>query len=72
MVAAHPREGNFKEAIIDAFAQGTIHKPETTFGNVKADVLALKHVSSTCVTRTSKGVNGSYRSGTAMCREYTP
>ncbi|MDR5828742.1 HD domain-containing protein [Caballeronia sp. LP006] len=42
VVAAHPREANFKEGIIDAFAQGTIKKPETTFGNVKADVLALK------------------------------
>ena len=39
---AHPRGEGFKEGIIDAFAQGTIHKPETTFGNVKADVLALK------------------------------
>jgi HD domain len=42
VVAAHPREANFKEGIIDAFAQGTIGKPESTFGNVKADVLALK------------------------------
>ena len=42
VVAAHPREANFKEGIIDAFAQGTIRKPESTFGNVKADVLALK------------------------------
>ncbi len=42
VVAAHPRESNFKEAIIDAFAEGTRRKPETTFGNVKADVLALK------------------------------
>ena len=42
VVAAHPREANFKEAIIDAFAAGTRHKPRTTFGNVKADVLALK------------------------------
>ncbi len=42
VVAAHPRETNFKEGIIDAFAKGTRHKPETTFGNVKADVLALK------------------------------
>lgn len=38
----HPREANFKEGIIDHFAQGTRKKPETTFGNVKADVLALK------------------------------
>jgi hypothetical protein len=42
VVQAHPRESNFKEAIIEAFTQGTIHKPDTTFGNVKADVLALK------------------------------
>ena len=42
VVEAHPREANFKEAIIDAFAQGTRGKPHTTFGNVKADVLALK------------------------------
>lgn len=40
--AHHPREGNFKENIIDHFAQGIIKKPLTTFGNVKADVLALK------------------------------
>jgi len=42
VVRAHPREPNFKEAIIDAFAEGTRRKPLTTFGNVKADVLALK------------------------------
>ncbi len=40
--AHHPREHNFKENIIDHFAQGIIAKPLTTFGNVKADVLALK------------------------------
>ncbi|CAM2194157.1 HD domain-containing protein [Paraburkholderia sp. A1RI_3L] len=39
---AHPRGLGFKEGIIHAFACGTMHKPETTFGNVKADVLALK------------------------------
>ena len=38
----HPRGHDFKENIIDAFAKGTIKKPLTTFGNVKADVLALK------------------------------
>ncbi|MDB6000223.1 MAG: metal dependent phosphohydrolase [Rhizobacter sp.] len=42
VVAAHPRGEGFKEGIIEAFTQGTIRKPETTFGNVKADVLALK------------------------------
>jgi hypothetical protein len=40
--ACHPREANFKENIIDHFANGIIRKPLTTFGNVKADVLALK------------------------------
>lgn len=39
--ACHPREDNFKEGIIRHFADGTRHKPDTTFGNVKADVLAL-------------------------------
>jgi HD superfamily phosphodiesterase len=38
----HPRERNFKEGIIDHFADGIMKKPQTTFGNVKADVLALK------------------------------
>jgi hypothetical protein len=42
ITAAHPRESNFKEGIIEAFANGIKHKPESTFGNVKADVLALK------------------------------
>ncbi len=40
--AHHPRESNFKENIIEHFANSTINKPATTFGNVKADVLALK------------------------------
>ena len=40
--AKHPRGTNFKEGIIDHFADGIKHKPFTTFGNVKADVLALK------------------------------
>ncbi|MDB5450917.1 MAG: hypothetical protein JWQ46_683 [Phenylobacterium sp.] len=40
--ASHPRGHDFKNGIIDAFACGTIKKPETTFGNVKADVLALR------------------------------
>src|SRR6202012_5358658 len=37
--ACHPRGHGFKNGIIDAFARGTLQKPETTFGNVKADVL---------------------------------
>ena len=40
--AQHPRESNFKESIIDHFANGIAKKTLTTFGNVKADVLALK------------------------------
>ena len=39
IVAAHPRGDHFKEHIIQAFFDGIKHKPGTTFGNVKADVL---------------------------------
>ena len=42
IVAAYPRTDHFKEDIIQAFYEGIKHKPETTFGNVKADVLADK------------------------------
>ena len=42
VVQAHPRSAHFKEDIIQAFHDGIKHKPETTFGNVKADVLADK------------------------------
>jgi HD superfamily phosphodiesterase len=42
IVQAHPRTPRFKEDIIQAFYEGIRHKPETTFGNVKADVLADK------------------------------
>jgi HD domain len=42
IVAAYPRTENFKEDIIQAFYDGLKHKPATTFGNVKADVLADK------------------------------
>jgi HD superfamily phosphodiesterase len=42
VVHAHPRAAHFKEDIIQAFYDGIKHKPETTFGNVKADVLADK------------------------------
>lgn len=37
---AHPRGAQFKEDIIQAFYDGIKHKPDSTFGNVKADVLA--------------------------------
>jgi hypothetical protein len=42
VVRAHPRSVQFKEDIIQAFYDGIKQKPETTFGNVKADVLADK------------------------------
>ena len=42
VVHAHPRPRQFKEDIIQAFYDGIKHKPDTTFGNVKADVLADK------------------------------
>ncbi|MFF8786129.1 HD domain-containing protein [Streptomyces sp. NPDC015125] len=39
VVALHPRPG-FKPRILEAFTEGIRPKPQTTFGNVKADVLA--------------------------------
>ena len=42
IVAAYPRTEHFKEDILQAFYDGIKRKPETTFGNVKADVLADK------------------------------
>lgn len=39
VVAAYPRDG-FKNKILPAFLEGFAHKPETTFGNIKADVCA--------------------------------
>jgi len=42
VVKAFPRTVHFKEDILQAFYDGIRHKPETTFGNVKADVLADK------------------------------
>jgi HD superfamily phosphodiesterase len=41
IVQAHPRGDHFKEQIIHAFYDGFCHKPETTFGTVNDDVLAL-------------------------------
>ncbi|WP_240161282.1 hypothetical protein [Gluconacetobacter azotocaptans] len=43
IVQAFPRTPHFKEDIIQAFYDGIKHKPETTFGNVKADVIADKN-----------------------------
>jgi hypothetical protein len=38
ITALHPRP-DFKRSILEAFTEGIAPKPETTFGNVKADVL---------------------------------
>ena len=58
VVHAHPRGNRFKEDIIQTFYDGIKHKPDTTFGNVKADVIADKdphfHAGNFCsVIRTS-------------------
>jgi len=42
VVQAFPRTANFKEDILQAFYDGIGYRPDTTFGNVKADVLADK------------------------------
>jgi hypothetical protein len=42
VVRAYPRSARFKEDIIQAFYDGIKHKPDSTFGNVKADVIADK------------------------------
>jgi hypothetical protein len=42
VLAAHPRGGDFKNNIIQAFYDGMKHRPNSTFGTVNSDVLALK------------------------------
>jgi len=42
VVTAHPRGENFKEQIINAFNDGMKNRPDSTFGTVNDDVLALK------------------------------
>ncbi|MEE9652650.1 HD domain-containing protein [Kluyvera ascorbata] len=42
VVQQHPRLDNFKENIISTFYDGIKGKTQTTFGNVKADVIADK------------------------------
>ncbi|MEM5366911.1 HD domain-containing protein [Paraburkholderia azotifigens] len=39
IVQAFPRERGFKTKLIEAYARGMEHRPETTFGTVNADVL---------------------------------
>lgn len=43
VLAKFPRTEHFKEDIIQAFYDGIKHKPDSTFGNIKADVLADKN-----------------------------
>jgi hypothetical protein len=42
VVAAYPRGHDFKHEIIEAFYHGMKHRPDSTFGTVNDDVLALK------------------------------
>jgi hypothetical protein len=42
IVKGFPRTPNFKEDIMQAFYDGIKNRPDTTFGNVKADVIADK------------------------------
>ena len=38
VVEAHPRP-DFKNRILNAFNDGNVHRPHSTFGNMNADVL---------------------------------
>ena len=42
VLAAFPREANFKNAIIDAFYEGMKHRPDSTIGTFNDDFLAYK------------------------------
>jgi len=42
VTAAHPRGGDFKNEIIQAFYDGMKHRPDSTFGTLNDDVLAFK------------------------------
>ncbi|PZM15727.1 HD domain-containing protein [Rhizobium tubonense] len=42
VLAAFPRETDFKQGIIDAFYRGMKHRPDSTFGTFNDDVLAFK------------------------------
>jgi hypothetical protein len=42
VVAAYPREHDFARRMIDAFASGMQHRPESTFGTFNDDFLAFK------------------------------
>ena len=61
VVQAHPRAEHFKEEIIQAFYDGNLHKPSTTFGNVNADVLADKDPSFAAINFCSVIRNSAWR-----------
>jgi hypothetical protein len=42
VIAAFPREADFKHGIIDVFYRGMKHRPDSTFGTFNDDVLAFK------------------------------
>jgi HD domain-containing protein len=42
VVEAYPREPLFEEQLIQAFYEGTRHRPDTTYGTINADILAAK------------------------------
>jgi HD domain len=58
VIAEHPRP-DFKERILQAFADGFSHRPDTTFGTVNSDVLehlvpGFRHIDFVNVIRGSK------------------
>jgi hypothetical protein len=42
VIAAYPRGNDFEHQMIDAFYQGLKHRPDSTFGTMNDDFLALK------------------------------
>jgi hypothetical protein len=42
VIAAFPRETDFKHGVIDAFYQGMKHRPDSAFGTFNGDVLAFR------------------------------
>ena len=42
VIAAHPRERDFKHDIIEAFHESLKHRPDSTFGSFNDDFLAFK------------------------------
>jgi HD domain-containing protein len=42
VVAAYPRGADFEREIIDAFYEGTKHRPDSTYGTFNDDVLAFR------------------------------